>query len=121
MLDRVAVGRFPNVAHTAMRDDHGALHFEHCVTRDGFEGAYSILYHLHPPHAQARAEATRLDTPSSSGTAEAAPPLEKRHFLTSRIEARGDPITSSRLLFTSASIDVSLLTPTESDAAYLIE
>lgn len=50
MLERIAKGRLPAKHHTVLRDDHGALYYEECLTRAGFDGPYSILYHQHRPH-----------------------------------------------------------------------
>ena len=45
-------------ASFALRAESGALHYEHCLTRQGFEGAYSILYHRSlPPRDVGRAAA----------------------------------------------------------------
>jgi homogentisate 1,2-dioxygenase len=50
MLERIARGRLPAKHHTVLRDDSGALCYEECLTRAGFDGPYSILYHQHRPH-----------------------------------------------------------------------
>jgi homogentisate 1,2-dioxygenase len=50
MLERIARGRLPAKHHTVLRDDNGALCYEECLTRAGFDGPYSILYHQHRPH-----------------------------------------------------------------------
>ena len=38
MLDRVCLGRVSRKHHTVLRDDDGALLYEHCLTRQGFDG-----------------------------------------------------------------------------------
>ncbi len=52
MLDRMIAGVVPAKPHTALRDDTGRLRYEECLTRDGFDGPYTILYHQHRPHTQ---------------------------------------------------------------------
>ena len=52
MLDRMTAGVVPAKPHTALRDDAGRLRYEECLTRDGFDGPYTILYHQHRPHTQ---------------------------------------------------------------------
>ena len=56
MLDRLARGDLARKHHTQLRGPDGALRYEECFTRDGFEGPYTILYHLRRPHLQRPAE-----------------------------------------------------------------
>lgn len=65
------------------------LAYEHIVTTEGFNRAYSIMYHLRPPTRNTKIEfagAVRL---------QAAPELALRHhhFKTHHLERGGDPIT----------------------------
>ena len=55
-------------------DAAGELRYEECLTRDGFDGPYTILYHVRPAaHAAARATAdARLGAARSPPTARAA-------------------------------------------------
>src|SRR4029079_15408912 len=51
MLERRSVGDLPAKAHTALRAaKSGALRYEECITRAGFDGPYSIVYHEGRPH-----------------------------------------------------------------------
>ena len=50
MLQRIVQGEVPAKHHIALRGGDGALRHEECITRDGFEGAYTIAYHEHRPH-----------------------------------------------------------------------
>lgn len=53
MFERIAVGELPSKPHT--RGDRGReLRYELCLTRDGFEGPYTMLYHVRRPHAHRR-------------------------------------------------------------------
>jgi homogentisate 1,2-dioxygenase len=56
MLDRMVVGQVPRKHHVALRDPAGRLRHEECLTREGFDGPYTILYHEGRPHAQHQAE-----------------------------------------------------------------
>ncbi len=49
MIDRMAAGELPAKPHTAFRSPTGGLRFEECLTRRGFDGEFSILYHEGPP------------------------------------------------------------------------
>jgi len=46
MLDRMCVGDVARKHHIQLRGPGGELRYEECFTRDGFEGPYTILYHL---------------------------------------------------------------------------
>jgi homogentisate 1,2-dioxygenase len=48
MVDRMQLGLVPAKPHTVHRVD-GELTFEECFTRQGFDGAYSVLYHRRHP------------------------------------------------------------------------
>ena len=47
----------PRKHHIQLRGADGELRFEECFTRDGFDGPYTILYHLRRPHTQRLAPA----------------------------------------------------------------
>ncbi len=49
MIDWMSAGSVPAKPHTAFRSPDGALRFEECLTRRGFDGEFSILYHEGPP------------------------------------------------------------------------
>jgi len=44
-------GKVPNKRHTQFRDESGKLYSEELVSRNGFSGIYSNLYHINPPAA----------------------------------------------------------------------
>jgi homogentisate 1,2-dioxygenase len=86
MLDRMIVGATPPKHHTQLRDG-GELRYEECFTRDGFDGPYTILYHLRRPHTQT------VSTPAHGWAApeiaDRALPLARRHYKAAEL-ARGD-------------------------------
>ncbi len=49
MIDRMQLGEVPPKPHTAFRSSSGVLRYEECLTRRGFDGEFSILYHEGPP------------------------------------------------------------------------
>lgn len=118
MPARRASGDLPAVAHTAFRGEDGALRYEHCLTRDGFSGPYSILYHLHPPHLQESIGAPphRLERRASGDRA-----LLKRHYETGRFSARGEREVASSALGWNDDVSVAVVTPTEDDSAYVLD
>jgi homogentisate 1,2-dioxygenase len=78
----MAVGELAKKHHVALRSAGGELRFEQCLTRDGFDGAYSILYHERSPHAlvHKRSEARILGSTIPRE-------LKRRHFRTRRLGA----------------------------------
>jgi homogentisate 1,2-dioxygenase len=115
MLDRVVAGEVPRKHHIALRDGEGRLRYEECFTRDGFDGPYTILYHVDRPHTHRLAEA-------GHGWAAPAPrapgPLAKRHFRSLELPAGGPPIDARIPLFYNQDVTVSVVRPTVSDPCY---
>ena len=50
MLERRAFGELPAKPHTVLRGSAHAMRYEECITRAGFDGPYSIVYHERRPH-----------------------------------------------------------------------
>ncbi|WP_437285359.1 homogentisate 1,2-dioxygenase [Sorangium sp. So ce406] len=98
MLDRVVAGTVPRKHHIALRSEAGDLRYEECLTREGFDGPYTIAYHERRPHEHRAA-------PAEHGFAlpVAAPPrpLAKRHYRSQDLPRRGGPAIDCRapLLF----------------------
>ena len=95
MLDRLACGDIPKKHH--IKHPTRPL-YEQCLTRDGFSGPYTIMYHLHRPQAQ-RSAATHHGFAPPAAAAER--PLAKRHYRTQMMARGGGPMTDGRqpLLF----------------------
>lgn len=98
MLSRVAEGHVPPKPHLAVEDPSatGRLLYEECVTRDGFEGPFSILYHQNRPHQALPvppAAAFRVPPAASS----APPSLIRRHYRCLALPAPGDGTGQSPL------------------------
>jgi homogentisate 1,2-dioxygenase len=82
MLDRMQLGEVARKHHIQLRGGDGALRYEECFTRDGFDGPYSILYHLQRPHSH------RVVAPTHGWTAPqpaAGRALAKRHYRTGEL------------------------------------
>ncbi len=53
MLDRICEGRVPAKPHLVFASGAagvGERYYEECITRSGFDGPFSIVYHRNPPH-----------------------------------------------------------------------
>jgi homogentisate 1,2-dioxygenase len=109
VIERVCHGELPPKHHLALRDAAGTLRYEHCLTRSGFDGPYTIAYHVNRPQAltyQATEEALTRSAASS---------LRRRHFRSARLA----PGARQVLLF-NADVTISAARPAQSDQVYAI-
>jgi homogentisate 1,2-dioxygenase len=94
MLDRMQLGEVARKHHIQLRGADGALRFEECFTRDGFDGPYTILYHLRRPHTHRVANAAHgWAAPAASGQRA----LAKRHYKTGELARHGGPQIDARV------------------------
>jgi homogentisate 1,2-dioxygenase len=116
VLDRMIQGEVPPKHHVALRGPDGALRHELALTRAGFDGAYTLSYHLHRPHATHAVEATH----GWRGPVAAAPRrLARRHYRTPGLPAMSGPAVDARTpLLWSEDLSIGLVTPTEPDPVY---
>jgi homogentisate 1,2-dioxygenase len=113
------MGEVPAKHHIALRDREGRLRWEECLTRDGFEGPYTILYHERRPHEQSAVKSAHGWTLPSG--AESAPPLAKRHYRSQDLARRTGPAIDARVpLLFNEDVVLSVLHPSESDPAYFV-
>ncbi len=112
MIHRLHRGVIPRKPHTVFEVD-GALSFEHCITRAGFESIYTIAWQRKPPHWFSSEE----DLGIHPGWAEAAweGPLRRCHYLTTELPAGGSPFLGRKLMVANPDIGVWLARPTESE------
>jgi homogentisate 1,2-dioxygenase len=117
MFERRVVGKVPRKHHIQMRDEKGTLMFEECITRDGFEGPYTIAYHQREPHTQSLAE-VRHGWTLPQAVAEQR--LAKRHFKTQEMaRKKGAPVDARTPLLFNADVTLGVVFPTEPDPVYL--
>src|SRR3712207_6344381 len=116
MFERRVVGRVPRKHHIQLRDEKGTLMYEECLTRDGFEGPYTIAYHQKAPHTQSLGEA------KGGWEAPKAVPeqrLAKRHYKTQEMPRKGGAPLNARVpLLFNADVTLGVLHPTEPDSLY---
>lgn len=94
MLDRMVAGEVPSKHHLQLRGPGGELRYEECFTRDGFDGPYTILYHLHRPQTQTLAPARHGWAPPAAVGEQ---PLAKRHYVSDRLGGRGGSQLDARV------------------------
>ncbi|MBP9207928.1 MAG: homogentisate 1,2-dioxygenase [Kofleriaceae bacterium] len=118
MLDRMAAGALPGKHHVQLRQD-GELRHEECFTRDGFDGPYTILYHLRRPHTHRLAPAAHgWSVPVPVGDA----PLAKRHYQATpaRLGAgRGSALDGRVALLFNPDVTAGVAFPDAPDPAYV--
>jgi homogentisate 1,2-dioxygenase len=117
MLERRAYGELAVKHHRALRGSGGELRHEECFTRDGFEGPYTILYHLHPPHALRPLETPALAV-GAGVSAPQAPDLRRRHFVSAHKAYAGTFASASTPLLYNADVTIAVAKPIQSDDVY---
>ncbi len=114
MLERMSGGSVPDKPHIAHKPD-GRLTYEHCLTRSGFEGPFTIQYHTAPPQA-----ATLESYPHQHPPVQAAEVIlgGRRHFPAAAETCDGD-LHSARLpLVFNDDVVVSRVRPTQNCDEY---
>ncbi|REJ68173.1 MAG: homogentisate 1,2-dioxygenase [Planctomycetota bacterium] len=88
------LGTLPPKRHTRLARDveeshlGEGLYYEHVVTTEGFERAYSILYHLRPPTRVRQVELVERVEPQAAEDQ----PLRHHHLRAGQLPREGDPI-----------------------------
>jgi homogentisate 1,2-dioxygenase len=119
MLDRMVAGSVPRKHHVALRGPDGALRYEQCLTRDGFDGAYSILYHVDRPHALEPLQGNRPSPKLIADDAGSAA-LLRRHYRSGQLPAGGTPLDARMPLLWNADVTLSVAKPTVEDMVYFV-
>jgi homogentisate 1,2-dioxygenase len=105
--------RFPRAVDASFKRE--GLHYEHVVTTEGFDRAYSILYHMKPPTRVKRVELFREATLKPAAPS----PLRHHHLRSANIVRAGDPYTGRVPLMFNADITCCRCRPaTTMDAGY---
>jgi homogentisate 1,2-dioxygenase len=119
MLDRMCVGDVAAKHHIQLRGPGDELRFEECFTRDGFDGPYTIMYHLRRPHVH-RVAPARHGWKAPVAAAERA--LAKRHYRSERLPRTGGPQIDARVpMFFNADLVCGVAFPTAPDPVYIAD
>lgn len=115
MIDRMQLGSVPPKPHTVFQVD-GRLAYEECFTRQGFDGAYSILYHRNHPARQLEWRASERGWAAP----EAAPGgvLQRRHYLSPNVPAGGQMLDARTPLLFNPEVTLLVSRPAASDDAW---
>lgn len=119
MLDRMVVGDVPAKHHIALRSEEGSLRWEECLTREGFEGPYTIAYHERRPHEQVPTELRHgWSVPAGPASPEA---LLKRHFRSQDLPRRGGPSLDARVpMLFNDDVVLGVVQPDAEDPVYFV-
>lgn len=121
MIDRWTQGIIPEKPHTVFRDpDSGAILYEECFTRMGFDGPYSILYHRRPPTQELQTESTERGFRLRPADPADPPALRRRLFDSGQVAAGGSMIDARTPLLFNSDVVISVSRPSESDTAFFV-
>lgn len=109
----------PAKHHRILRSAEGALRYEECITRSGFEGPYSILYHEHRPQALQPSKASPIGRPPEPEAATYAS-LRRRHFLGSNVPSTGTSHEARVPLLYNDDLRLQIAKPSQSDRMYTV-
>lgn len=112
MLQRHTLGKIPAKPHTAFYDD-GKLLMEVCITREGFDGPFSILYYKTPPTDETAVEPYEVSGFCPFEVVEDRD-LRRRHMRGSDVRPGGDFLTARRTLLVNDDLQMGVCKPTTS-------
>jgi len=119
MLDRMQLGEVARKHHIQLRGADGELRFEECFTRDGFDGPYTIMYHLRRPHVH-RVSVARHGWAAPVAAPERA--LAKRHYKTPALSHENGPQIDARVpLLFNDDVIAGVAFPTVDDPVYIAD
>jgi homogentisate 1,2-dioxygenase len=121
MLDRWCAGRLPAKPHIVYEIEPGVAAYEECITRAGFDGAFSILYHRYRPHEAEPVDGARgfpIPTPARASH------LLRRHYrcfdLPDPDEDAATPQRCRTPLLFNADVVLSFVRPRRADPGYFV-
>jgi len=118
VLERRSFGDLPAKPHTALYASSGALRFEECITRAGFDGPYSIIYHERRPH-EAEPSDARHGWALLAGAPQRA--LKRHHFRSFETRRGGSPLSARLPLLENEDVVISVLALDAEDPAYFVD
>lgn len=117
MIHRHTLGQLPAKPHTAFYDDDGRLLMEQMVTRQGFNGPFSILYYRIPPTDEFEVEDLSLPKFCPVELVDQQR-LHRRHIKTQELRPEGDFLTGRRTLLVNRNVQIGVCKPAEPPARY---
>ena len=101
-------GKIPPKRHTAFKKEDGSLYYEELVSREGFSGIYSNLYHLQRPTKISKVGELFKQELSKAKTKHRA-----RHITTASLKTTGDVLSARIPLFFNSDVIISVAAVSE--------
>ena len=101
-------GKIPPKRHTAFKKEDGSLYYEELVSREGFSGIYSNLYHLQRPTKISKVGELFKQELSKAKTKHRA-----RHITTASLKTTGDVLSARIPLFFNSDVIISVTVVSE--------
>jgi homogentisate 1,2-dioxygenase len=118
MIDRMSCGLLPDKPHTVHRDADGNLLYEEMLTRGGFSGAFSYLYHRYAPTPAVEVTETSRGHAIAAVDEAGRTPLKRRLYDTRKMPAGGTVLEGRIPLLFNSDLTVYFACPTTSDDVY---
>src|SRR4051812_30207025 len=113
MIERLVNGIVPKKHHLQLRDETGHLHYEQCITQEGFDAPYTITYHREPPHRHVGAPTTHGWLPREGVLPK---DLRKRHYLSQKLDTSPkSPLDARVPMLFNADVTLGIVKPTVED------
>ncbi len=125
MLDYHRLGEVPAKHHIQFprkagdETDGCPVYYEHCITRKGFDGAYTIAYRKNNPGREAGIRPSRLLDSFIPAGPDAVGSLRRRHFRTPKAAAKGTLWESLRVFVGNEDVRIGTSEPTTLDTGLL--
>ncbi len=103
------MGKLPRKRHTQFRRPDGALYSEELFGTEGFVGPTSTMYHIHPPTQVTGWKKLYATKPEYVET----DTMRMRHLVSTRLKAKGDPVTGRVVILGNADVEMSVCVPAE--------
>ncbi len=103
------VGELPNKRHVQFRSPGGKLYQEEVYGSRGFDGRYSILYHLYPPTEIQGVELISYDIEPKSVSASEG--LKHRHLRLGDATVYGDAVSGRKVILFNSDISIGVCAP----------
>lgn len=111
MIDYHRLGDVPAKHHVSQYEENTLL-MEQCVTREGFDGPYSILYFRIPPTDETAVEPMTIPD-FCPATVMSEQPLHRRHLRTQDLPYAGDFLTGRRTMLVNSDVHIGICKPQE--------
>ena len=125
MIDYHRLGTTPAKHHIQLKrpkediTDGCPVYYEHCITRRGFDGAYSIAYRRNNPAREVEARPSPLKDTFEPAPESALGPIRRRHFRTPNVAQKGTFWESLRILVGNEDVRIGTSEPTVRDTGLL--